>query len=217
MESIFRVWSDSFPDGQRIPEGFAFAKISSTPDEHTVPAGNRNPQIAWSSPPAGTKSLILLCTDHDVPADFSSANKEGCTLPADAPRTDFHHWVLVDISPEESCIDPGTLSKGFVTHGKKGPACANGMRQGLNDYTKAFADDPEVRGKYYGYDGPCPPWNDLRPHGYVFTLYAVDFPLLQLSGPITAEDVLEAMKGHILASGSVTGMYSLNPEVANKL
>ncbi len=150
MESIFRVWSDSFPDGQRIPEGFAFAKISSTPDEHTVPAGNRNPQIAWSSPPAGTKSLILLCTDHDVPADFSSANKEGCTIPADAPRTDFHHWVLVDISPEESCIDPGTLSKGFVTHGKKGPACANGMRQGLNDYTKAFADDPEVRGKYYG-------------------------------------------------------------------
>ena len=91
------------------------------------------------------------------------------------------------------------------------------MRQGLNDYTKAFADDPEVRGKYYGYDGPCPPWNDLRPHGYVFTLYAVDFPLLPLSGPFTAEDVLEAMKGHILASGSVTGMYSLNPEVANKL
>ncbi len=157
-----------------------------------MPAGNRNPQIAWSSPPAGTKSLILLCTDHDVPADFSSANKEGCTIPADAPRTDFHHWVLVDISPEESCIDPGTLSKGFVTHGKKGPACANGMRQGLNDYTKAFADDPEVRGKYYGYDGPCPPWNDLRPHGYVFTLYAVDFPLLPLSGPFTAEDVLRS-------------------------
>ncbi|MBS4847004.1 MAG: YbhB/YbcL family Raf kinase inhibitor-like protein [Burkholderiales bacterium] len=217
MESIFRVWSDSFPDGQRIPEGFAFAKISSTPGEHTVPAGNRNPQIAWSNAPAGTKSLILLCTDHDVPADFSAANKEGCTIPADAPRTDFHHWILVDISPEESCIDPGTLSKGFVPHGKKGPACANGMRQGLNDYTQAFADDPEMRGKYYGYDGPCPPWNDLRPHGYVFTVYAVDFPLLPLSGPFTAEDVLEAMKGHILASGSVTGMYSLNPEVAHKL
>lgn len=217
MESIFRVWSDSFPDGQRIPEGFAFAKISSTPGEHTVPAGNRNPQIAWSNAPAGTKSLILLCTDHDVPADFSAANKEGCTIPADAPRTDFHHWILVDISPEESCIDPGTLSKGFVPHGKKGPACANGMRQGLNDYTQAFADDPEMRGKYYGYDGPCPPWNDLRPHSYVFTVYAVDFPLLPLSGPFTAEDVLEAMKGHILASGSVTGMYSLNPEVAHKL
>lgn len=217
MESIFRVWSDSFPDGQRIPEGFAFAKISRVPGEHTTPAGDRNPQISWSNPPIGTQSLILICTDHDVPADFSTANREDCTIPVDAPRTDFHHWVLVDIAPDESCIDAGTLSKGFVQHGKKGPACANGMRQGVNDYTEAFAEDPNMRGKYYGYDGPCPPWNDLRPHAYVFTIYAVDFPLLPLSGTFNAQDVLKAMEGHILASSSIAGMYSLNPEVAAKL
>lgn len=214
MESIFRVWSQSFVEGQRIPEGFAFAKISTNPAEHTVPAGNRNPQISWSTPPSGTKSLILLCTDHDVPADFSDANQEGKAIAFDAPRTDFHHWVLVDILPEEGCIDAGTLSKGIALHGKKGPACANGMRQGLNDYTSAFENDPEMKGKYYGYDGPCPPWNDERPHKYVFYVYAVDFPLLPLEGDFTAQDVMKAMEGHILASGSITGIYSLNPSVS---
>ena len=29
-------------------------------------------------------------------------------------------------------------------------------------------------GSYYGYDGPCPPWNDSIPHHYLFTLYALD-------------------------------------------
>lgn len=215
MESIFRVWSDSFADGQRVPEGFAYAKVDLTQQEKTVPAGNRNPQISWSTPPLGTQSLILLCEDFDVPADFSVANVEGVTIPKDAPRTNFTHWVLVDISPEEPCIDAGTLSKGIVNRGKRGPACANGMRQGLNDYTAAFADDPEMSGRYYGYDGPCPPWNDERIHNYVFTVYAVDFPLLPIEGDFTCEDVKAAMEGHILASGTITGTYTLNPSLVH--
>ena len=150
MDTIFRVWSDSFEDGKPIPEGFAFAKPDPMGKEHTLPAGNRNPQIAWSNPPLGTKSLIVICEDNDVPADFSKANVEGETIPADAPRTSFIHWVLVDIVPEEPCIDAATLSKGISPRGKRGPACANGMRQGLNDYTEAFKDDPNNEGHYYG-------------------------------------------------------------------
>ena len=34
-------------------------------------------------------------------------------------------------------------------------------------------------GDYYGYDGPCPPWNDELVHRYVFTLYALDVPRLE--------------------------------------
>lgn len=213
MESIFRVWSDSFVDEQRIPEGFAFAKIDLTGKNKTVPAGNRNPQISWSNPPRGTKSLVLLCEDFDVPADFSLANREDVSIPVDAPRTNFTHWVLVDIAPDEPCIDAGFLSKGIVNHGKKGPACANGMRQGLNDYTTAFQDDPENSGSYFGYDGPCPPWNDERIHHYVFTVYAVDFALMPLEGRFNCEDVKTAMQGHILASSSITGTYSLNRQL----
>lgn len=216
MNTIFRVWSDSFREGQLIPEGYAFAKIDPMGRDRTLPSGNRNPQIAWSNAPTGTRSLIILCEDHDVPADFSRANVEGSVIAADAPRTDFIHWVLVDIMPEEPCIDAGTLSKGISTKGKRGPACANGMRQGLNDYTYAFEDDPAMSGHYYGYDGPCPPWNDERIHRYVFTVYAVDFPLLPLSGPFNGRDVKAAMEGHILASASTTGTYTLNPALLKR-
>ena len=205
MDTIFRVWSDSFEDGKPIPEGFAFAKPDPMGKEHTL--------IAWSNPPLGTKSLIVICEDNDVPADFSKANVEGETIPADAPRTSFIHWVLVDIVPEEPCIDAASLSKGISPRGKKGPACANGMRQGLNDYTDAFKGDPNNEGHYYGYDGPCPPWNDERVHRYVFTVYAVDFPLLPLKGSFNGRDVIEAMKGHILASASTVGTYTLNPKL----
>jgi phosphatidylethanolamine-binding protein (PEBP) family uncharacterized protein len=37
-----------------------------------------------------------------------------------------------------------------------------------------FAGDNDMRGDYYGYDGPCPPWNDEIVHRYVFTLFALD-------------------------------------------
>ena len=49
-----------------------------------------------------------------------------------------------------------------------------GARQGINDYTGWFAGDKDMAGNYFGYDGPCPPWNDEIPHRYVFTLYALD-------------------------------------------
>lgn len=91
MDTIFRVWSDSFEDGKPIPEDFAFAKPD--PDgKRAYLAGRQpgNPQIAWSNPPLGTKSLIVICEDNDVPADFSKANVEGETIPADAPENKFH-------------------------------------------------------------------------------------------------------------------------------
>ena len=43
-----------------------------------------------------------------------------------------------------------------------------------------------MSGDYFGYDGPCPPWNDALVHRYVFTLYALDVATLGLQGPFTA-------------------------------
>ena len=42
------------------------------------------------------------------------------------------------------------------------------------DYTGWFADDPQMSGQYFGYDGPFPPFNDSLVHHYVFTLYALN-------------------------------------------
>jgi Raf kinase inhibitor-like YbhB/YbcL family protein len=85
-------------------------------------------------------------------------------------------------------------------------------RQGINDYTDWFAGDNDMRGDYYGYDGPCPPWNDEIVHRYVFTLFALDVAeLLDIEGKLTGQQVRAAMQGHILAEASLTGTYTLNP------
>jgi phosphatidylethanolamine-binding protein (PEBP) family uncharacterized protein len=74
-----------------------------------------------------------------------------------------------------------------------------------------------MAGEYYGYDGPCPPWNDLRVHTYVFTLYALDIPRLPLEDRFSGPEARLAIMGHILDEAQVFGVYSLNPEIAPTL
>jgi Raf kinase inhibitor-like YbhB/YbcL family protein len=56
-----------------------------------------------------------------------------------------------------------------------------------------------------GYGGPCPPPGH-GPHRYFFTVYAVDVPLLPLSGK-TRQDLEKALEGHTLASARLMGRY----------
>jgi hypothetical protein len=91
------------------------------------------------------------------------------------------------------------------------------LRQGLNDYTCWFAGDPAMAGDYYGYDGPCPPWNDLRIHHYIFRLYALDVPFLDLGPRFTGAQARAALQGHILDEAQLVGAYSLHPELASTL
>ena len=74
-----------------------------------------------------------------------------------------------------------------------------------------------MAGEYYGYDGPCPPWNDMRAHAYIFTLYALDIPRLPLDGRFTGPEARLAIRGHILDEAQIFCVYSLNPDVANTL
>src|SRR5205823_2858329 len=37
------------------------------PKKHTGDGADRSPPLAWSEPPAGTKSLALICDDPDAP------------------------------------------------------------------------------------------------------------------------------------------------------
>ena len=210
-----KLWSDSFKDGAKIPTPFAFCKIDGA--THAAMSDNRNPHLAWSDLPENTRSLVLICHDYDVPSKGDDVNQEGKTVPADLPRVDFYHWVLVDLPAGIHSISEGEFSCGITARGKNGPEALHGSRQGINDYTAWFAGDKDMEGDYYGYDGPCPPWNDAIPHHYVFTLYALDVEKLPLAGRFTGQDVLAAMKGHILDQASITGVYSLNPEIEKTL
>jgi len=70
-----------------------------------------------------------------------------------------------------------------------------------------------MEGTYGGYDGPCPPWNDSIVHHYHFEVFALDVETLGLQGEFTGQDALEAMEGHILASTSHMGTYSMNQAI----
>jgi len=206
-----QLMSSSFGHNQRIPEEFAFG----IPDaaQHLRLGRNRNPHLFWSGVPAGTKALVLVCVDGDVPTRADDVNREGRVVPASLPRADFYHWVVVDIPPTVHEIAAGACSDGIVPRGKQAPAGPPGSRQGLNDYTLWFAGDADMAGQYFGYDGPCPPWNDELLHHYHFGLYATDVARCAVEGAFTGQQVQAALAGHVLAEARLTGTYSLNPGV----
>lgn len=206
-----KLSSKSFANGAPIPAEFAFC--APDPKAHVTLSKNRNPDLAWSDLPAGTKSLVLICHDTDVPSKPDDVNKEGRTISAKLPRADFYHWVLVDLDPASGPIKAGEFSDGVTARGKNGPDGPRGTRQGINDYTMWFASDQDMAGNYFGYDGPCPPWNDEIVHHYVFTLYALDVAKCGVGGTFKGPDVLAAIRGHALGQATLTGVYALNPAV----
>ena len=206
-----KLTSTSFADGQRIPGEFAFCIPDS--DHHVCLGRNLNPQLAWSGAPAGTRSFAVICHDPDVPSRGDDVNQEGRSVPVALPRVDFFHWVLVDLPVAVNEIKEGEFSDDVTPRGKAGPQAALGARQGVNNYTDWFAGDNDMRGDYFGYDGPCPPWNDEIIHRYVFTVYALDVDRLPLDGSFGGPEVRAAMHGHILAEASLTGTYTLNPKL----
>ena len=206
-----KLTTTSFANGGPIPGEFAFCVPAET--GHVTLAPNRNPQLAWSELPAGTKSLALIVHDPDVPSRGDDVNQEGRSVPASLPRVDFFHWALVDLPPQDGGIEAGEFCDGVTARGKSGPAAPRGTRQGINDYTGWFAGDQDMGGDYYGFDGPCPPWNDEIIHHYHFTLYALNLPRVPVDGKFTGQQVRDAIQGHILAQSSLSGVYSLNPAV----
>jgi Raf kinase inhibitor-like YbhB/YbcL family protein len=206
-----KLTSGSFTDGGAIPVELAFC----APDAqtHVKVSANRNPGLAWSEVPAGTKSFAVICHDPDVPSVGTDVNQEGRSVPATLPRIDFFHWVLVDLPASITRIAAGEFSSAVVPQGQEGPATLHGARHGINDYTGWFESDPAMAGDYYGYDGPCPPWNDSIVHHYVFTVFALDVAKLPVQGRFGGADARAAMQGHILGQASVTGKYALNPAV----
>ncbi len=102
----------------------------------------------------------------------------------DAPMGTWVHWVVYNIPPTVTMLPPGQSTQ------KQLP---DGTRQGITSFGKP------------GYGGPSPPPGKV--HHYYFKLYALDSKL-NLGPGTTKEELLAAMKGHILAQGQLIGTYS---------
>lgn len=205
-----KLCSEAWSNGEPIPERFAVGRLL---DRGVGLSDNLSPPLAWSDPPAGTRSLVLICNDFDVPGETADLNRPDRELPVDLPRVDFFHWVLVDIPATARGFVQGQWSKGFGPGRKPAPTTAggvNGPRQGLNDYTSWFAGDAGRAGDYFGYDGPFPPFNDMLVHHYVFTLYALSAARLAVEGRFNGLQVRQALADQVLDAATLSGTYTLN-------
>ena len=135
------------------------------------------------------KELIpskYTCDGEDInpPLEIEGVPEEAKSLvlivdDPDAPMGTWVHWVVWNISPEIKHIGEDSI-----------PAAA-GAQEGMTDFGRP------------GYGGPCPPSGT---HRYFFKLYALDTEL-DLPASARKEDVEEAMKGHILDSATLVGLY----------
>jgi Raf kinase inhibitor-like YbhB/YbcL family protein len=101
----------------------------------------------------------------------------------DAPRGTWVHWVLFNLPAEARELEEGVPAT--LTFG-------NGAKQGKNDFGNI------------GYGGPAPPRG--KPHRYFFKLYALD-AAVDLPAGATKAQLVDAMKGHVLAEGQLVGNY----------
>lgn len=102
----------------------------------------------------------------------------------DAPAGTWVHWVVFDIPANVNNLPEYVSRQEEIT----------GLgKNGRNSYRR------------FGYDGPCPPGGSGI-HRYYFKLYALD-AMLKLKPGATKEDLLKAMKGHVLAEAQLMGKY----------
>jgi Raf kinase inhibitor-like YbhB/YbcL family protein len=203
-----KVTVGSIQSEKMIPPKHAFCAAAK--ENHVKTGGDVSPSVSWSKGPNGTKSYAVILYDTEAPAEQrEKMNKEGMVLTSDVPRRIFYHWVLIDVPASVTSIKEGAESEGRVAKGKPATPAAAGVR-GLNDFTKVMAANEAMKGQYYGYDGPCPPWNDEKVHRYHYAVYALSVPSLSLKDP-DGVAVMEAIKGKVLAEGEVVGLFTTNP------
>ena len=128
--------------------------------------------------------------------------------------------MLIDIPSGLRSISAGSHSDGVIARGKPGPEAAGGtptaggLRHGLNDYTGWFASDPDMKGDYFGYDGPCPPWNDAPRCTTMCspsTRWTSNGCRWRAASPARR---CSRRWPATLAQASLTGTYTLNPKFA---
>ena len=141
-------------------ESPAFSNNDLIPRKYTCDGEDISPPLRITDVPSGAKSLVIIVDDPD------------------APRGDWVHWTLWNVSPDMREVSEKSLPQG--------------AQEGLTDFGQE------------GYGGPCP---HAGTHRYQFKLYALD-TRLDLSGEATKKDIEEAMKDHILGEALLIGLYA---------
>lgn len=122
QENVFQTGSNS----SFVLSSSAFENSGTIPSQYTCDGDSISPPLAISGVPQTAKSLALTVVD------------------VDAPKGPFTHWVMWNISTNDTSFSPGEemiFPQGITSAGT------------------------------HGYKAPCPPSGT---HRYFFTLYALD-------------------------------------------
>jgi Raf kinase inhibitor-like YbhB/YbcL family protein len=84
----------------------AFQQENPIPRQYTGDGEDQSPPLQWSEPPAGTKSIALICDDPD------------------APRFTWVHWVLFNVPSQARELEAAVPTIETLP---------SGARQGIND------------------------------------------------------------------------------------
>ena len=136
----------------------------------------------------GSIPVLYSCDGEDISPPIAWGNvpdgAESFALICDDPDAigTWVHWVVFNL--------PGD-SAGLPEDVPDGKTLAGGGFHGENSWGDR------------GYGGPCPPRGS---HHYVFTVYALD-TMLPLDPGASKRAVLDAISGHVLATGELIGVY----------
>jgi Raf kinase inhibitor-like YbhB/YbcL family protein len=138
---------------------------------------------------AQSMSDKYTCDDVDVSPPLEWKNAPAGTKSfavisetPDAPTGNWVQWLIYDIPADMTSLPQSIAKTGQLDFG---------ARQGKNDFDQV------------GYFGPCLPAGE---HRFFFRVYALD-SLTNLKEGAKKEELVEAMKGHILAEGALMGVY----------
>jgi len=172
--------------------GLLFTGVLGVPPVYSAESGS--PQKFILTSPAFQAGAEIprkyTCDGEDVSPPLRWENAPGGTKAfatiaddPDAPGGTWVHWVIYDLPAETKELTEGL---------PKTEVIAGGAKQGINDFRKV------------GYGGPCPP--TAAAHRYYFKLYALD-AATGLKPRATKEQVLEAIKGHVIGEAELIGRY----------
>jgi Raf kinase inhibitor-like YbhB/YbcL family protein len=109
------------------------------------------------------------------------------------PPQTFVHWVVYNIPGTAKGLPAELPMDATLT----APPDIAGTIQGLSGFKRT------------GYRGPAPPPG--KPHHYTWTVYALDAEL-KLEPGLNRNQLMEAIKGHIIGQGSLVAIYERKPK-----
>jgi len=163
-------------------------------------------------PAAITVTSTTLKPNETMPVDHTAdgMNYSPALMWSGAPAT-TKQFALV-------CDDPDVPMPGGFVHWVvyKIPGTARGLPAEL-PMDAALTAPPEIAGtiqglsgfRRAGYRGPAPPPG--KPHHYTFTVYALDAEVPLAEG-LNRNQLMEAIKGHIIGQGSLVAIYERKPK-----